>query len=111
MSPEWRIYYWNGATFDSNDGNPVDAPQDGVICIVGYSRHGRRYIACGYNWYRWEPDDRVWLGIDWHGIIDRLRMGGGFIAFKEGRMMSNDGFQAMMARAHRDPDFPIDGRD
>lgn len=106
----WRIYYGDGSTFDSTMGGPQDAPVAGFICAVGYSRHGTRFIAHGYDFYRWEPGDQVWLGIDWWGIVDRLRFGGEFIGFKEGRMVSADRFQELMNTAHRDPDFPTKGR-
>ena len=48
---KWRIYYDDGMTFDSSDGEPCDAPGHGVIAIVEKdSTHGR-VVLNGWNWY------------------------------------------------------------
>lgn len=112
MPPTWRIYYDTGATFSSEDGAPEEAPNMGFICVVGYTLEGARYITHGFNHYRWDPPTAVWWGMDWHGVLDRLRFTGAerdnpFFAYKEGRMVSDVLFKDLMTRAHRDPDFPM----
>lgn len=104
--PDWRIYYADGSSFSSDQGGPEDAPQLGFICAVGYGPDGARYITHGFNHYRWDTETRQWWGMDWHGVLDRLRMGGDFTAYKEGRMVGDVTFRDLMTRAHRDPDFP-----
>lgn len=111
MPPTWRIYYADGSTFDSTQGEPVDAPLDGFICAVGYTAVGKRYITHGKNHYIWHEEEQEWWAIDWHGILDRVRMfaredKNPFPAYKEGRMVGDQRFQELMNLAHRDPDFP-----
>lgn len=114
----WRIYYDDGSTFDSRDGKPEDAPPEGVICIVGYKLGGKRYIAHGgavdstavvrgyAQFYCFDVETGEWWGMDLAGLLDRLRRNL-VHAFKEGRSIPCEQFQAIMHRAHTDPDFPV----
>ena len=99
----WRIYYADGSTFDSTQGEAKDAPADGFICVVGYTPAGNRYICHGKNHYYFDEEKQIWFGFDWHGVLDFVRWKCGF---KEGRMMDGDSFREVMNNAHRDPDFP-----
>ena len=107
-SPDWRIYYDNGSTFDSNEGGPEDAPAHGFICAVGYEANGKRYIMHGWDHYRWDRDVGQWWGMDLFGVFDRLRFNKEVFAYKEGRTVSVAIWKEIMDRAHRDPDFPVE---
>lgn len=54
MIPDWRIYYANGTTFDSNDGAAQAAPSTGYVCAIGYDQDGSRYIQGQQDYYRWD---------------------------------------------------------
>jgi hypothetical protein len=103
---EWRIYYSDGSTFDSNQGNPFDAPTEFFICAVGYDEKGHRYIMHGWNYYRWDKETCQWWGMDNQGLKTRLRHNGEIYAYKEGYTITKAQFNAIMERAHKDPDFP-----
>ena len=106
-TPEWRIYYDDGSTFDANMGEPHEAPAMGFICSVGYDQDGSRYIMHGWDHYRWDRDTRQWWGMDLFGVFDRLRFNREIYAYKEGRTVSVAIWKETMDRAHRDPDFPV----
>lgn len=103
--PDWRIYYDDGSTFDSSQGEPHEAPSTGFICAVGYDESGARYIMHGWDHYCWSIESSQWWGMDHMGVFDRLRRNLVY-AYKEGRTVTKADFQAAMQRAHTDTDFP-----
>ena len=102
----WRIYYDNGSTFDSTQGEPHEAPAHGFITAVGYDEDGSRYMMNGWDHYRWDKATSQWWGMDLLGVFDRLRFNREIYAYKEGRTVSVALWQEIMNRAHRDEDFP-----
>lgn len=102
----WRIYYDDGSTFDSYQGEPQDAPTEGFICAVGYDENGDRYIMHGWDFYCWDIVGNQWWGCDVFGLHDRLRRNVLF-AYKEGRTVSKKEWQEIIKTAQSDPDFPI----
>jgi hypothetical protein len=107
--PEWRIYYSNETTFDSDQGEPHDAPSEGFLCAIGYDETGKRYIMHGWTFYQWDTETNQWWGMDQFGLFDRLRRNLVY-AYKEGRTVSRKRWEEIMVRANNDPDFPIGGR-
>lgn len=105
MRPDWRIYYDDGSTFDSLDGEPHEAPPEGFICAVGYTPEGSRYIMHGWNFYCYDKETTQWWGCDITGLHDRLRRNVMY-AYKEGRTVASVKWQELMNRADRDTDFP-----
>lgn len=103
--PDWRIYYADGSTFDSGQGEPHDAPPEGFVCAVGYDETGTRYIMHGWDFYQWDKASSQWWGMDRMGLHDRLRRNLVY-AYKEGRTVTKADFQKTMSRADADPDFP-----
>lgn len=101
--PAWRIYYSDGSSFSSDQGEPHEAPSEGFVCAVGYDEAARRYIMHGWDFYCWAENQ--WWGMDRMGLHDRLRRNAVY-AYKEGRTVTRDQFSALMDRAHTDPDFP-----
>jgi hypothetical protein len=99
----WRIFYDDGSTFDSTQGEPHEAPTEGFVCAVGYDETGSRYIMHGWDFYCF--DEGQWWGMDRMGLHDRLRRNA-LYAYKEGRTVTKSRFSELTTRAHLDPDFP-----
>jgi hypothetical protein len=54
----WTVFYADDSTFTSSDGDPEDAPLDGVLVIIDET-HGRRIVQ-GHDYYAWI--DGEWAG-------------------------------------------------
>lgn len=106
MTMHWRIYYADGSTFDSNQGEHEDAPPFGVICIVYPNDLVGRIIMHGWDWYYWVTEVGQWWGSDIYGVLDRLLHNLPLCALKQGRNASNERYRQMMTAADKDPDFP-----
>lgn len=66
MNPSWTIYYDDGTTFSSHDGEAFDAPAVGVVAVVqdGHqTQHGKD------AWY-WR--EGRWCGCDQWGMLDYM---------------------------------------
>ncbi len=106
-SPKWKIWYDDGNTFDSSQGEPSESPKSGVICIVYPDELVGRVIMHRWDFYYWHPIDRQWWGTDIFGIVIDLFMGDlPHQAGRSGRNASNKNYQDIMAAADKDPDFP-----
>lgn len=142
MLPEWRVFYWDEpeSSFDSNSGDPSQAPRDGFVCAIGYDEGGKRYIMHGWDFYRWDEDASQFWGMDIFGLLDWLKrrkmiktivpgnpttittVDGpmdivGIIHWLkdrreifEGRTLNRSDWEKYLLRAHNDPEFPIGGR-
>jgi len=102
---KWRIYYSDGSTFDSTEGEPHEAPTEGFICAVGYDFAGGRYIQHKHDFYCWHSGEARWWGVDRFGLHDLLRRNE-LYAYKEGRSVPGEWYRELMRRAHEDADFP-----
>jgi len=102
----WCIYYADGSTFSSEDGEPHEAPAEFFICAIGYGEDGVRYIMHGWNYYRWDKESKQWWGMDDQGLKTTLRHGEVY-AYKEGYTVTKTAFHEIVDRAHRNPDFPM----
>lgn len=111
MACRWRIYYGDGSTFDSEAGGPEDAPAYDVQTIVQADNTpepanvGRQVLRL-HDWYYWRVDEGVWVGGDLMGIIDLLLAREPIIALCQGRRIPVVRYNAIVARAMSDPDFP-----
>ena len=106
MKTEWRIYYADGSTFDSTEGEPHEAPSVGFIVSVGYDENGDRYLMHGWDHYCYDKASSQWWGMDLMGVFDRLRRNV-LYAYKEGRTVTKKEWAAITERAHQDRDFPF----
>lgn len=105
-SLDWRIYYDDGSTFDSSQGEPHDAPSEGFVCALGYyENNGARYIMHGWDFYCWDIASQQWWGMDRTGLHDRLRRNVVY-AYKEGRTVTRSEFERIISLANADADFP-----
>ena len=103
----WRIYYSDGATFSSVDGEPTDAPAFGVICVVFPDADVGRIVMHGWDWYYYVPEDKNWWGSDIHGLLDRLLHGLPLVGVKQGRSVATPTYKSIFKTASLDPDFPV----
>lgn len=106
MTPEWRIYYSDGTTFDSTQGTQEDAPARGFLCAIGYNELGERYIMHGWDHYWWDRASEQWWGCDRDGLIDQLCENRVW-AYKMGRTVTKLEWDRVILEASYDPDFPM----
>lgn len=72
---KWKIYYANGTTFSSNDGELTDAPTQGVVTVqyrVLDPNDPATIVSnvSGYDYYYWSPTIGEFQGMDLIGVID-----------------------------------------
>lgn len=103
----WRLYYRDGSTFDSTQGEPKDAPAFGVICIPQPDPIVGRMIMHGWDWYYYVPESGQWWGSDLQGVLDRMLHRLPVVALAQGATVSNTDFREIFERADKDKDFPL----
>lgn len=102
----WRIYYDDGSTYDSAQGEPHEAPGLGVQAVVQVDERVGRVILTRFDWYYYRYDLGEWWASDYFGLLDQLtsdterRVG----AVRSGRNAAS--YHEVMLRAQSDPDFP-----
>jgi hypothetical protein len=101
---KWRIYYGDGTTFSSEDGEPVDAPGYGVQCIVQPEKNRGRSVMQGWDWYYYNADGR-WWGCNENALLLRHVFRKSSVAPSAGETISEEEFFAITTKAGSDPDF------
>jgi len=114
--PNWRIYYGDGSTFDSEQGAPDKAPGLNVQAIVQRdpSPHGvGRFVIHGggqrpnrapIDYYCYDSEQGIWQGCDLFGLWDYLvRPGWKRVLF--GRTINDETYQRIITAAGDDKDF------
>lgn len=107
MRPSFRIFYDDWSTFD---GDPCDAPTEGVIAIVqrddavGDPYAVGRTIVFDKDFYWWVG---TWVGGDLYGLFDYLRNHRGARCVAFGRWTDRANYKAILLRAQNDLDFPV----
>lgn len=108
MRPDWRIYYDDGSTFDSTEGEALEAPALGVLVIrqpPGDDERGATVVSL-WDFYLYHRPSRRWWGVDSFGVVDQLAHRwqdfGGLVV---GRMATPGVYQDALNRATADPDF------
>jgi hypothetical protein len=97
---KWRIYYDNGSTFDSLQGEPEQAPSIGVICIKHFIENEWR-IQAFTDYYIREKDE--WWGADAPGFWQYM-FRPGFKVVKFGTNIKDEPFQKIVTQAREDTD-------
>ena len=118
----WRIYYGDDFTFDSEQGEPTDAPIRNVQVIVQPHIESGRWVQCTSDYYAFW-DDR-WIGVDTVGVLDfMIELGEITIddnidsaqlaqiaaktgLVKWGRMIPKEHFYELFRKASNDLDLP-----
>ena len=105
--PQWRIYYADGTTFDSTQGEPWEAP---AIHVLGINqRHQdpseRPYHVWRANFFTWKQNQ--WFGMDQYGFFQYM-----FVdkwlhpkAVLLGEFVSNPIWDAFVQKIKADTDF------
>lgn len=103
----WRIYYDDGATFDSSQGTPQEAPGLGVQVIVQPDPDVGRVVLTRFDWYYYRFDLEQWWASDYFGLLDQLTSdrAGVVGAVKAGRNAGD--YDRILKVATKDPDFPV----
>lgn len=97
----WRIYYHDGSTFSNEDGEPSQAPADGIEVIVQVDARAGRSVIEGKDFYIF--DGAKWVGMDGDGMKAWFRTRG---ELKQGLTVSRQRFDEILHAALNDPDFP-----
>lgn len=104
MKLRWKVFYGDGSTFSSADGEAQDAPPLDVQAIAQMDPEVGRHVILGprfgKDYYYYE--DGEWYAADIFGLFDYL-MRSGLVKF--GRTISNKDFNSIVKRATDDPDF------
>lgn len=103
----YRIYYTDGSTWDSSQGEPWDAPRHGVqvICMRHPDKQERPYLVWQSDYYiwmqdQWFPADR--FAFDMYYFVRSFPHRKAALA---GEYTDNDNFVTIRDRAMSDPDF------
>jgi hypothetical protein len=94
----WRIYYADGSTFDSSQGEPEDAPSIGIIAIKHFIENEWR-ISAFVDYYIREQGE--WWGADAPGFWQYM-FRPGFKVVKFGTNIKDEPFNKIMAEARND---------
>ncbi len=100
---QWRIYYGDGTTFDSEQGAPEQAPAANVQAIAQVADIGIGRRTCSrYDFYWFDRGE--WHGSDLFGLFDYLmRVSPSIVKF--GRVLPRLEFEAILNRAVTDADL------
>ena len=94
MTGTWRIWYTDGTTFGSQDGDPVDAPGIGVVLISQYLDGDRFNVAAPRiesekDWYIFQH--ARWYATNLMGLTQACTDGTMFV-LKAGRWVTDEFF-------------------
>jgi len=113
MGLAWRIYYWDGSTFDSSQvTDPTGIPPErrlGVIAIIQPHPDSGRQLMCKQDWYyyRRDPDDTTgrWWQSDQTGFHDQVTH---FTHLIDAVLLGRHSiiYSDIISAANNDPDFP-----
>jgi len=111
MPHRWIIWYDDGSSFSSEDGEPDQAPRWGVLCVAEYSHDHGRVIWHGGDYYCYElrsVNERLgeWIRCDLVGLIDYLTQPGREKIVLIGRAVPPAAFWAVYRKADSDPRLP-----
>ena len=101
----WCIWYVDGTTFSSDDGNPEDAPGAGVVVIAQdggshddpYVTGGQQWkTVSGYDWYIY--DQGFWFSTNMQGLTQYITEPGAKI-IKAGRWVPPAVYNELRSKA------------
>lgn len=98
----WCIYYGDGTTFSSSQGNPSDAPGRNVILIAQVRDATGCDYHSGWDWYFYH-EDFGWWGCDRSGMEDQmLEEWKSIKRIVMGRSISNEKYKDIISRAKKE---------
>lgn len=101
----WIVYYADGSTFSSAQGEPNDAPSSGVIAVVQPSIMQGREILNRWPCYHW-ADGRWQKATRW-GLFDLMLSNRDIEGYLQGAIVGEAEFRAIWERAFGDVDPEI----
>jgi hypothetical protein len=90
---DWIVWYDDETSFSSDDGQPWDAPRDGVVCITASKPSCGRFLIAWRSYYCWHFDEQQWVPHDRDGERQYLRKPGKEKVVLEGYELSKDFYQ------------------
>jgi len=79
----WIIWYDDGSSFTSEDGQPYEAPRDGVQVVAVEHPNAGRLLWHSADYYCWQ--DSEWVPRSLIGLMDYLRKSGAEKIVLQGR--------------------------
>ena len=103
----WIVWYSDGTSFASDDGEPWEAPRDGVICIAVEKQSCGRYLISSRSYYCWHFHEGQWVPHDRDGERQYLRQPGKEKVVLEGYEVSKERYGEIQHHAlHADDRLP-----
>lgn len=96
---DWIIYYEDGTSFTSEQGNPEDAPRLGVLVVANKDVEVGKVLHHRADFYIWREE---WLPADKFGIMDYLLMPGSYKVVLWGRMTTRLNMTTIYSKAFLD---------
>ena len=103
---KWIIFYDDGSSFSSLDGDPWEAPRTGVICIAVAHISCGNYILAEQNFYCWHFEDSEWVPHDQNGLWQYLQKPGPYKVTLQGYWINRERYAAMRSAAGKDERLP-----
>lgn len=102
---DWKFFYVDGSTTDSDTATKDDVQTWGIAAIVQPEpiRLGREILN---RWECYFHDGVAWRGTDFRTVIDRLLHQLPVEGYCEGTTPDRATFKALYTAAHDDPAFP-----
>jgi hypothetical protein len=102
---DWKLYYADGGTVDSDRAALSEIRADGIVAIVQPDPvwMGREILN---RWDFYIHDGAKWRGATFWDVIDRMLHGFEDPGYAEGTLPDRATFVALYDAAHDDPDFP-----
>jgi hypothetical protein len=105
MDMRWKIFYVDGGTFSSQDGEPQDAPGWGVAAIAQEDEVVNIQIHQGNDFYCFDEKFAGWYGLDYFGFAQYVSEPGHKI-IKLGDVMPTHKYRELLTTIRDDPDLP-----
>jgi hypothetical protein len=99
----WAVYYSDGSSFSSRDGQPEDAPRRGVLVAANEDKEVGKVLHHRADFYIWQGE---WLPADRFGLMDYLLEPGKEKIVLWGRIVNRDTMQKVYLHAMADPTLP-----
>ncbi len=101
----WCVFYVDGSTFDSSQGQPEDAPGGGVLAVAQESRQVGAEVHQRSDFYLFDECFEGWMGVDYFGFAQYLMQPGTKIV-KLGEAMSTERYRELLAKIRANPNLP-----
>lgn len=104
---DWKVYYGDGLTFSSNNGEPSQAPPYNVMAVVQLDKRTGISVYNQWDWYFYSTGINKWFGADLFGVMDQIMHNCEKIkGVIQGRVTTSEKFQEILNKARNDKDFP-----